>query len=154
VVLTLAPEEAALLRGLPDELRTVLETGPDDPAHDRLFPRAYTDPTEEVAERQWQEMVHPDLLRDRLDALATMTATLDAATPGKRKGSLEVALDPDGARAWLGSLNDARLALGVRLDITEEERAVDRDDPRAPAFAAYAWLTWLQGELIEVLLGA
>jgi hypothetical protein len=151
VVVTLVEEEVQLLAGLPDQLRGVLEDA-DDPAHRRIFPRAYVDPTEEDAERQWQEMVHPDLLQERFDALAMMTATLAGATPAKR-GGREVTLDAEQTQAWLSALNDARLALGVRLDITEDERVVEPSDPRAPAFAAYAWLTWFQGELVEVLLG-
>ena len=29
---------------------------------------------------------------------------------------------------------------------------LDADDPRAPGLAAYGWLTYLQGELVEALL--
>ena len=70
LLVTLSEPERELLRQLPDELRDAYES--DDPAddvHTRLFPRAYLDPTEENAEREWQDLVHPELLRDRLDAL-------------------------------------------------------------------------------------
>jgi hypothetical protein len=50
-------------------------------------------------------------------------------------------------------LNDTRLILGSRLGVSEAERAFDPDDPQAPAFAFYDWLTWVQGDLIEALLG-
>ena len=39
-----------------------------DAVTQRLFPRAYLDPTEEEAESQWQELVHDDLVEARLDA--------------------------------------------------------------------------------------
>jgi hypothetical protein len=29
---------------------------------------------------------------------------------------------------------------------------LDSDDPEAPALAAYAWLTYLEGDLVETLL--
>jgi hypothetical protein len=63
-------------------------------------------------------------------------------------------LDADDTAAWLGVLNDARLALGTRLDVTEatEYDDLDPDDPATPGLAAYAWLTYLQGELIETVM--
>ena len=52
-------------------------------------------------------------------------------------------------------LNDARLALGTALDITEETEFDDfaPDDPRRGQFLLYSALTALQGELIDALLG-
>ncbi len=52
-------------------------------------------------------------------------------------------------------LNDARLALGTRLGVTDETDASDLDpsDPTAPVLAVYSWLTYLEGELVETLLG-
>ena len=51
------------------------------------------------------------------------------------------------------ALNEVRLVLGVRLEVTEEgdERPRDPADPRAAAFAIYDYLTWLQGEIIDAL---
>ena len=52
-------------------------------------------------------------------------------------------------------MNDVRLALGTRLDITEEsyERMdeLDWDDPRYPMFSMYDWLTFLQESLVRAL---
>ena len=55
----------------------------------------------------------------------------------------------------MGVLNDARLALGTQLGVTEDTDYADLDpeDPESSALAAYAWLTYLQGELVETLLG-
>ncbi len=47
-----------------------------------------------------------------------------------------------------------RLALGVVLEVTEDEPVIDPSDPRAQGFELYQWLTWLQGSLVEVLLEA
>ena len=59
-------------------------------------------------------------------------------------------LDPETTETWLSTLNDVRLALGTRLEVTEEMAEPDPDDPDAPAYVVYLWLTELQGVLIEV----
>jgi hypothetical protein len=155
VVVSLDPNEVELLRNVPAELQTVL-SGPsskDDPVHNRLFPSAYLDPTEESAEREWQELVHPELLRERLAALELVTATLDRAVT--KRGRAELELAPEEVEAWLHVLNDARLALGTRLGITEDPEAeeIDPSDPEAAAHAMYGWLTWLENDLVDTLLG-
>ncbi|WP_026402510.1 DUF2017 domain-containing protein [Actinomadura rifamycini] len=127
---------------------------PDDPVLARLFPDAYGDPGAEAGReeaeaagdfRRYTEMG----LRDgKRDAAATVLKTL----PGGGGG---VVLDDEQAQVWLRALNDVRLALGTRLDISEEwyDEAVrlDRDDPRTPMFAAYDWLTMLQESLVQAL---
>ena len=148
--MSLAEEELGLLRGLPEQLRGVLEASDDDPARARIFPRAYLDPTAEAAEAEWQELVHPELLRERLDALSLITVTLERA--GSDGDWWKIALTPEEAQAWLGVLNDTRLVLGTRLGVTEEEIDLDPADPAAGAYAMYHWLTWLQGDLVEALL--
>ena len=151
---TLERAELELVRDLPDQLRALYEGSHDDPARERLFPRAYLDPTEEQAEQEWQELVHPGLLAGRLEALARLTATLDGAEP-TRRDRVVVHLDPDDVPAWLAVLNDARLALGARLGVTDDVDLgeVNPDDPNAAVIAAYRWLTYLEGELVETLLG-
>ena len=138
--MTLSEPERELLRNLPDELRVLYEddTGTDE-ARSRLFPRAYLDPTEEHAEEEWQELVHPELLRDRLDNLAKVIDALAGATEGRR-GAIVVELGPDDVPALLGVLNDARLALGTRLGVTDETDVTDLDpsDPTAPVLAVYS----------------
>ncbi len=151
----LAEPELELLRDLPEQLRGLYEddSGTDE-ARARLFPRAYLDPTEEESEDEWQALVHPELLRDRLDALARVVGALEHAESGRR-GMLVVQLGPDDVPALLGVLNDARLALGTRLGVTDDSDFgdVDPSDPQAAVVAVYSWLTYLEGELVEVLLG-
>jgi Domain of unknown function (DUF2017) len=61
-------------------------------------------------------------------------------------------LSSDVAVAWVAALNDIRLALGTRLELTGEDRTdpedLAEDDPRRPALALYDWLTWLQETLV------
>jgi hypothetical protein len=154
--LTLRTEERELLRSLPDELRALYELGPDesDPVRGRLFPRAYLDPTAEDAEREWRDLVHPELVRDRMDSLDRLLASLESA-PAADHGVVVVPLDDDAVGALLSVLNDARLALGTQLGVNDDTDydELDPSDPRAPGLAAYAWLTYVEGELIETLLG-
>lgn len=150
LVVSLAPQEMQLLEQMPSQLREVFDAPATDPGAARLFPRAYLDPTEEEAELEYEALVQPDLLRQRLDALTLVTASFDRAiTAGEWH---EIALTPDDVAAWLGVLNDLRLVLGTRLGVTEDERQMDDHDPNLAAFAVYDWLTYLQGELIEQLL--
>jgi uncharacterized protein DUF2017 len=146
--------EVELLRSVPAELQATLG-GPvakDDPVYNRLFPSAYLDPTEESAEQEWQELVHPELLRERLAALDLVASTLDRAVT--KRGRAELELSQEEVDAWLGVLNDARLALGTRLGVTEEAEPdeIDPKSPDAAARAVYAWLTWLENDLVETLL--
>jgi hypothetical protein len=150
LTVSLAEEELGLLRSLPAQLRDVFEGDEDDPARARLFPRAYLDPTAETEEAEWQAMVGPSLLRERLDALDLIIVTLDRAVQVGEWWQID--LTPDEVQAWLGVLNDTRLVLGTRLGITEDEHQLDPADPDAGPHALYQWLTWVQGDLIEELL--
>jgi hypothetical protein len=154
----LEPGEAAVLTRLCEELTTLLSVeGEDseeaDPVLERLFPRAYLDPTEEGAEADWQRFAHGDLVDGRRRALATMEGTLAGAEVHRSR--FELTLDEDQALAWLTVLNDARLALGTRLEVTEEMdlSGLDPDDPDTAPFAVYWWLGVLEERLIDALSG-
>jgi Domain of unknown function (DUF2017) len=59
------------------------------------------------------------------------------------------------AVAWLKALNDVRLALGVRLGVTEEFEEqwgqLKPDDPQWSAFEVYAWLGAVQESLVQAM---
>jgi Domain of unknown function (DUF2017) len=119
---------------------------PEDPVLARLFPDGYTDDPEAAADfRRYTERG----LRERKRAAATTVLATLAGPPGKR------VLEPDQAQAWLGALNDLRLALGERLGVTEDLAAdlarVPEDDPRHYAWAVYDLLTFLQDSLVRAL---
>jgi hypothetical protein len=152
VTVTFDEVEVQLLRQVPAQLRALYEGSDPDPARDRLFPRAYLDPTEEAAEQQWAALVHPELLRQRLDGLDALLRTLEG---GRAKGRhTAVTLSPDDVNLWLGVLNDARLAFGTRLGITDDTDVwySPPGDGLAPERAAYAWLTNLQSLLVDAML--
>ncbi|MFI1095158.1 DUF2017 domain-containing protein [Streptomyces sp. NPDC020917] len=120
---------------------------PEDPALARLFPDAYEETADASEFRRYTEN---DLrARKREDALA-MIRVLD-------RGGPVLELTAEEARQWLGGLNDLRLTLGTRLEVTEEDsdelyRLAD-SDPRKPLVMAYLWLGGLQESLVETLLG-
>ena len=136
--LSLPQEERQILRTLPAELRHLLTT--DDPALARLFPPAYPDDPERNAE--YLSLVREDLMTGRLEALRVMEATVDA----ERLSEGELA-------SWLAALNDLRLVLGSRLEVTQDmdlENVTD-EDPREPAYGLYLYLGWLQEQVVEAL---
>ena len=146
--LRIPADERELLRSIGPSLREILvdratsiEPGEDE-AVDRLFPVAYPDDEERQAE--FRLLAHDQLLESHLGALAVLEETVDADR-----------LDEDQLMAWMRAINHVRLVLGVRLEITEDrdERPRSRRDPRAPAFAVYDYLTYLQGDIIEALSG-
>ncbi|MEU5861082.1 DUF2017 domain-containing protein [Nonomuraea sp. NPDC047529] len=116
---------------------------PTDPVLARLFPSAYEDEKEATEFRRYTEAT----LRDgkRADA----RTVLETARSGRAD------LTPEQAQAWLRSLNDVRLTLGTKLDVTEEVHdeiaTMSEDDPRYPAYVTYDWLTYLQDSLVRAL---
>jgi len=151
LVMTLPAPIVELLRNVITELAEVVEQ-PDGEVGQRLFPRAYLDPTEETAEREWQSAVHDDLVTTRLQAINTLVADLDGGRR-KRGDAVEILLDEAAETRWLTVLNDARLALGTALGVTEDEPLeFAPDDPRANVADLYALLSALQDELVAAIL--
>jgi hypothetical protein len=150
---SLEAAEVDLLREVPRQLRLLYEADVDDPARARLFPTAYLDPTEEAAEQQWRARVHPELLRERLEGLNRLFATLERGSPRGRR--IRVDLTPEDVQVWLSVLNDARLAFGSRLGVSDDTDVyeITPADPLGPEKEAYAWLTSLQGVMVDALLG-
>jgi hypothetical protein len=146
----LGQDEVAVLRGLPDQLRGVLAEGEDEPVNRRLFPPAYLDVADVEHDAEYRRLMHDDLVKEKLANLDLVTGTLARGSTSVRRWTVE--LTEEEATAWLGVLNDLRLALGVRLDITEDyDGAVDDTDPRAPAFRLLSYLGWLEEQLLDAL---
>jgi Domain of unknown function (DUF2017) len=146
----LAQDEVAILRGLPDQLRAVLAEGTDEPVNRRLFPPAYLDVEDVEHDSEYHRLMHDDLVKEKLANLDLVTDTLARGSTSVRRWTVE--LTGEEAAAWLGVLNDLRLALGVRLDITEDyDGDVDDTDPQAPAFRLLSYLGWLEEQLLEAL---
>lgn len=124
----------------------VAET-PDDPALRRLLPDAFIDDQEAAGEfRRFTE-------RDLRESKARNAALVDAQLAEQGQ---DVTIAGDVIPAWLGFLNDTRLTIGTRLEISEENHDALADlpdtDPRAGLFQVYDWLTFLQESIVQRLL--
>jgi hypothetical protein len=139
--------EAGVLGLLLDQLEQLLAAEADDlgddPVIERLLPDGHRSDPEIAAE--YREMTESALRSGKADDLATVRATL----PGSGG---EVRLDADQAAAWLRTTNDLRLALGTRLEITEDtEMPDDGTGEEGQQLAVYYWLTAVQGSLVDAL---
>ena len=122
---------------------------PSGPVGDRLFPRAYLDPTEDAAETFWRLSRRDGLVADRLAAIAAVRADLAAAVR-RRRGGAEVPLG-DGT-LWMTVCNDARLWIGTELGLGDEELESGSGDLLDPAYRRYLMLTAVLGEIVESVL--
>jgi hypothetical protein len=170
VVLTVDEGEIQLLRDLFAQLADLLEPAaeavdddplnalvgigtatkaPDDPALARLLPDAYPEDPEAAADfRRYTELSLRESKRQRI---ALVLGTLEVA------GQPRVLTDEE-VVAWLTTINDLRLVLGTRLDVSEDPEEdwtilsqLPQDDPAVMQHALYDWLGTLQYRLLEVL---
>ena len=123
------------------------DSPPDDEVLLRLLPNAYADPVDSSEFRRYTESVLRE--KKRLHAMAIRSHLLNSEKH-------QVALDQQTAQAWLGAINDIRLALGVRLRVDsqshEQLELLSPDDPMRGVYAVYTWLGWLQGTLVDALM--
>lgn len=117
---------------------------PDDPILARLLPSAYRD--NPAAADDFRRYTDQDLRATKRGNARVVLQTLPESG-----GRMD--LDRDQADAWLGCLNDLRLALGTSLGVTEETDLddVDAEDSRSAALAVYSWLGYLQESLLSCL---
>ncbi len=163
LVASLEAQEAAVLRGLVDEVRhmlsgraddnpsdelavlTGMRTGPSTRPDDRVLARLLPDFTSEDADLAagLRSLHEPALIEAKDTAAAVLLDTLPES--GGR-----VELTRDQADAWLTSLNDVRLALGTALDVSEDmPEELPPEDPRATHLGVYHWLTFVQDGLVQ-----
>jgi hypothetical protein len=163
LVATLDPQEAAVLRGLVEEVLRMLDartdqhprdelaeltgltpgpsTKPDDPVLARLLPDFATDDSQLAG--ALRELHEPELIAAKNGAAAVVLETLPSTG-----GKVELSLPQ--ADAWLAALNDVRLALGTALDVSEDmPDELPPDDPRAEHLGVYHWLTYVQDGLVQ-----
>nr|WSY54559.1 DUF2017 domain-containing protein [Streptomyces sp. NBC_00886] len=154
-----------------DPLAELFAEGPSEPPADpvlrRLFPDAYSDPEqapdspqdaeEKLAHSaEFRRFTENDLRAGKRENALAVVRTLDSLTPGGDGGAI-LKLTAEESRQWLGSLNDLRLAIGSRLDITDEDDTdglyrLPDEDPRKPMVMAYLWLGGLQETLVTTLM--
>ncbi|KIR65390.1 hypothetical protein BSA16_08755 [Micromonospora sp. Rc5] len=154
-VATLAVDEVRVLRKVASEVVGLLTEGFDhtDPVVGRLFPEVYPDDSAGTAE--FRKYTEGDLKTGKIDQAGAILAALPDSAGG------EVQLDAEAAEAWLRALNDARLAMGVRLEIKDgtdlgaeldEAVAADPSSSRVFQLSVYAYLGYLQESLLNAMI--
>ena len=148
---TLSDEEIQLLRGVVGEYLQLLdsEPPPGDPVRARLFPSASMD--DPTVDHDYRELAASDLDAHKRATASTVLASLDTLAKDQRSE-----LDDEEQQAWLVLLTDLRLAIGVRLGVTEEtlEAPFEPNDPSQWPLAVMHYLGSLQESLVSALQGA
>lgn len=130
----------ALMKQVAEELREVLLV--EDPELTRrLYPTAY--PDDDEAEDGYQEVVHDQLLMQRLDGIDKLQASID-----------DEEISVDTADAWMNTINQIRLVLGTKLDVGEEQVEIDQEDPEATSHVIYQVLSHILEELTSARISA
>ena len=120
---------------------------PTDRALARLLPNAYGDDPEAASD--FRRYTEADLRAGKIAHAEAMLATLPET-------DARIVLDREQADAWLFALNDLRLALGTRLEVTEDLDpddldGPDGDDERLHGLEVFDWLGLVQETLVEHL---
>ncbi len=157
------------------------EAPPEDPVLRRLLPNAYEDEQAAGEFRRYTE--HGLREKKKAHALLIYEALLpqdedwNGDTP-LDKGSIQITISMADSLAWLGGLNDLRLALAVRLgfgsekskpqaedlananqqnadmantDLHKKYELMVESDPMKAVYAVYSWIGWLQQSLLEAI---
>lgn len=141
-VVRLDENERRLLGSLPIHLAGVVESAPDDPWLQRLFPTAY--PKDPDREDEWRLLMSVDLHDRRRAQLQTLAQTAGATS-----------LSEEELLTWSQALNNLRLYLGTRLNVGEETTENDFDnDADRDLYSLYEWLGYIQSETIHALSNA
>jgi hypothetical protein len=119
---------------------------PDDPILARLLPDGYRDDPD--AAQDFRRFTESGLRSAKVAAAETVLATMPP-------GGGRVRLTSKQAEVWLRALNDVRLALGVRLGVTDDFDGLNDDvgpaDPRYAYVQIYQWLAYIQESLVRAL---
>ncbi|MBQ0999401.1 MULTISPECIES: DUF2017 domain-containing protein [Streptomyces] len=155
-----------------DPLAELFAEGPSEPPSDpvlkRLFPDAYGDPegapqAQEAEEQkaysaEFRRYTENDLRAGKRENALAVVRTLDAlSAESAGEGGAVLKLSTEESQRWLGALNDLRLAIGSRLEITDEDDTdllyrLPDEDSRKPMVMAYLWLGGLQETLVATLM--
>ncbi|MFF1375807.1 DUF2017 domain-containing protein [Streptomyces sp. NPDC058308] len=153
-----------------DPLAELFAEGPSEPPADpvmkRLLPDAYGGPGSEQGpgdpdetraySAEFRRFTENDLRAKKRDDALVVIRSLDTMIASGDGGAV-LKLSVEESQHWLGALNDLRLAIGTRLEVTDEEDAdllyrLPDTDPRKPMVMAYLWLGGLQETLVGTLL--
>lgn len=137
-----AEHEIEFLGQLPGLARLAID---DDEVSGRLMPDAV--PNDPGASAEFRELTEADLIRSKQRAINRFEATL----PVPDSAEAIFILEPADANDWLTVIHDARFAIGVKLEVTEDSLSGDVS-PDDPLFA-YGYLCDLEAFLVRAIAG-
>ena len=127
-----------ILRELMQQFLDLLED-PGAPVLHRLFPPAYSDPTDIVRQDEYRRLMMEDLVERRR---ADGQMVLDLAA--------EKTLTEEQLLAWSRSINGLRLVIGTYLDVSDDD---ELQAPQSAEESAYQFLSFLLEEAIDAMSG-
>ena len=144
----LTPMLAVMIREMPEILE--LRDGPDACA--RLFPNPTT--ADDKINKEWQQMVSPELRHLFVSAAEIVTRDLTAMTGNKGDPEVyEVTFPVEHLSAWMSALNQTRLILAEVHKVDEEDmerRDFDPQDPKHLAVLRIQLLGYLLHLFVEL----
>ncbi len=130
-----------LLVDLGSQLDTALDHDTNPDLH-RLFPTAYADDAERDA--GYQVFARGELIDSRREAIALLAETANNET-----------LTDEELTSWMHVVNDVRLVLGTRLDVSEDGHDdVEPDHPDHTLYVLYHELGMILSEIVDGLMSA
>ncbi|MEI6560689.1 MAG: DUF2017 family protein [Verrucomicrobiota bacterium] len=115
------PPLAAMFRAIPSAADPELSKA----AFDRLFPDPFAGKNAELSE-EWADYVQPELREGFENASTTVEADLEPLNTGGEGWSIPA----EHMDAWINTLNQARMVLAARYEVTEED--MERTAPYPP----------------------
>lgn len=110
----------------------------ESPVTKRIFPTAYRNSPE--MEMDYQRLTRESLTKHHQQQLTTFEQTI-----------FKTEITMDEALSWVGALNDMRLILGTALDVNQEHKIPEENDPNYEGFVVYDFLTYLQEAILEAM---
>jgi hypothetical protein len=134
------PGDRQMLEQLAAEIDKLLTS--DDAALVRWFPPAYG--TDEARSREFAALARDELVASKRAALEVVVGSFD-----------QPEVSGDELHSIMRSLNDLRLVLGTRLDVSEDQAGPPRGTPTEdlPAWQAYERLGMLVAMCVRALSG-
>lgn len=155
MTLQATPEGDLILEDIPPFLLQLLREIPLRAAskHPGVEERFLPDPADDEGLREdWKSLVQPELMAHFQSDRETVQADLRAAAGGEDSAALRI--PKNHSDAWLGALNQARLAIAGEGGFGEADLAAevapDPNDPRTQALFQISFYGFLQECLIRM----
>ncbi len=123
---------------------------PTDPVMVRLLPAGYRE--DDAAAGEFRRFTEAGLRSGKVVAAEEVLGDLGDPSEADQ---VSVTLRGEASLVWARCLNDLRLSIGTRLEVTEDDEnrfdALDPDDPVRWTYDVYIWLGWLQESLVQAM---